>query len=193
MVWAGRTGRRAHVGDTARAVVRASKVPVLVVQDAGVIEAWVRGERALRVVVAAAFDDALPRLRDLVCQLRAVGAVDVVVAHTSFPPEESRRLGGPPPAHLIENDPAVEALVRSELATLFRDLPGAGSVAVHITVGVGRTDGHIFQAAVEAVADVVVVGSHHREGLDRLWHGVAPSDGLLRLARCNVLVVPSPG
>ncbi len=192
VVWAGQAaGHQRGIGTTARAIADATDGPVLLVQDADVLAQWLSGARTLRVVVAAAFDDALPALRDMVCQLRGVGAVDVVVVHTSFPRDESRRLGGPPPAHLIENDLAVETLVRSELATQFRDLPGEGTLTVLITPGLGRTDSHIFHAAADVSADVVVIGSHRRQGLDRLRHG-ATDAGLLRLARGNVLVVPSP-
>ncbi len=183
------SGRRAYSGRVARDIVRHAKSAVLVLHDCAVLERWMAHRTTLRVFAGVAFDDALPALRAWLVQLRRIGPVDVVIGHVSFPPEEARRLGGPPPAHFIENDPAVQTLVRSELATIFNDLPGEGSVEVRVTAGLGKTDGHLWNAAAEARADLVVLGAHQRSGLARLLHG-SSEQGLLRLASTNLLVVP---
>lgn len=174
-----------------RALVRSSPAPVLVVHDTAVLDSWLRGERPLVVAVAAAFDDALPGLIAMVRVLRSVGACDVVVVHTSFPPDEAKRLGADPPAHIVENDLPVQTLVGSDLAKAFKDLPGEGSVRVIVEPAIGRFDAHIDRAARDVSADLVVIGSHQRHGLDRLVHG-ATDDGVLDLSSVSVLVVPQP-
>lgn len=185
------TGRRPHSGRLATALAQSTSTPLLVLHDSEVMHLWLHEERRLRVFVAVAFDDVASALRAVVAELRGVGPVDVVVGHVSFPPDEHRRLGAGPPQHLIENDPAVNALVRSELAKAWNDLPGAGTVEVRVTAGLGRTDAHLNAAAIAAEADLVVVGAHRRHGLDRVLHGAA-DQGLLRLSRQNVLLVPAP-
>lgn len=184
-------GGRPRSGRLARALVGSCTAPVLIVHDATVLERWLRGGRPLRALVAVTFDDAPPALRATVADLRRAGAVDVIVDHVSFPPEEHQRLGAGPPAHLIENDPAVEAMVRAELWEQWKDLPGDGLVSVRVTNGLGRVDAHIHSAAVDAGADVIVIAGHQRHGLERLLHGAADK-GVLSLAHTNVLVVPVP-
>jgi nucleotide-binding universal stress UspA family protein len=55
--------------------------------------------------------------------------------------------------------------------------------------GWGRLDSHLAQLAEEKQADLLVVGSHHRNFLEHVWHG-SVSRNVLHEATCNVLCVP---
>jgi nucleotide-binding universal stress UspA family protein len=188
----GIAGPRRRISRGVRGLVRASPSPVLVLQGTAVIDSWLRGERPLVVAVAAAFDDKLHHLVNMARVLRGVGPCDLVVIHISFPPAEAERLHAPQPAHIVENDTPVQTLVGSDLAKIFGDLPGAGSVRVIVQPVIGRDDAYIDHVARDAKADLVVIGSHQRQGLDRLIHG-ATDDGVLELSAADVLVVPLRG
>lgn len=188
----GVAGPKRRISRGVRGLVRVSPSPVLVLQGTAVIDSWLRGERTLVVAVAAAFDDKLHHLVEMVRVLRRVGACDIVVIHTSFPPAEAERLHAPPPAHVVENDTPVQTLVGSDLAKIFSDLPGVGAVRVVVQPVIGRDDAYIDHAARDAKADLIVIGSHQRHGLDRLIHG-STDDGVLELSSADVLVVPLHG
>jgi nucleotide-binding universal stress UspA family protein len=58
-----------------------------------------------------------------------------------------------------------------------------------VTPGWGRIDSHLAQLAHEKQADLLVVGSHHRNLAERVWHG-SVSRNAIHEADCNVLCVP---
>lgn len=68
----------------------------------------------------------------------------------------------------------------------------AAGVPVETTVGVGRTHERILAAAGEHDADVIVIGTHGRGGVERFVLG-SVAEKVLRLADRPVLVVPSAG
>jgi nucleotide-binding universal stress UspA family protein len=68
------------------------------------------------------------------------------------------------------------------------ELPFPPRVESHATID---TPAHgIAQLASDLAADLVVVGTHNRRGLDRLLLG-SVAEGTVRYARCPVLVIPA--
>lgn len=58
-------------------------------------------------------------------------------------------------------------------------------------ISVGKPSTEIVKAAVEWPADLIVIGSHGRSGLDRLLSG-SVAEEVMRHASCDVLIVRSP-
>jgi nucleotide-binding universal stress UspA family protein len=164
--------------------------PVLVVRNKTPLDAWIDGKRPLRVLLATAPDHSGAAGRALVGELRKVGTVDVVAVQVSFPPEDRRRLGlqhGLGSA--IENDAPTERALLDELKRTVGDLPGQGEVRFLVKPTLEHVDDALLDVAASEAIDLIVVGSHHRTGLSRLWHG-SVAEGVVRHARTNVMVAP---
>jgi nucleotide-binding universal stress UspA family protein len=65
--------------------------------------------------------------------------------------------------------------------------PGQPPVRVRLEAGVGRIADHLVALAADEKVDMLVVGTHHRRGLGKLWSVAHHS---LRLARMSVAIVP---
>jgi nucleotide-binding universal stress UspA family protein len=86
-----------------------------------------------------------------------------------------------------EDDADARAVVETAVRRLdSAGVPASGEVIHAVEGDIGRT---IVQTATAAGADLVVLGPHHRRGLDA-WVGGSVSDDVVRLAtRINVLLV----
>jgi nucleotide-binding universal stress UspA family protein len=189
--------RRAPVPER---LAQQARAPVLTVRrDGESLADWARGRRRLAVLVGV--DDS-PTARAAVAwvhELRRVGPCDVVAATVCSPVEERERLGIHTPVHLELLDPVVrrmevldpqvERVLLRELGERVGELPGEGAVELHLEPGFGRPADHLLHVAHERGVDLVVVGTHQREGLARLWHG-SVSAGVLRHAGQSVACVP---
>lgn len=127
-------------------------------------------------MVAAAFDDALPRLRETIGMLLTIGACHVTVVHRSWPLGE----------HPLDVD---DARAGDALFDEFAGMAGAGVLQVVVSPRIELIEKYLDRVATDVHADLIVIGSHHREGLDRLIHRDA-EDAVLRRTSANVLVVP---
>jgi len=176
------------LGSVSEQLAEADPVPTLVVRTAAPFEAWARGERPLKVFVATDFasvsDAALRWVRDL----RDLGPCDIVVAHVDRPREECDRLGIVPSA--MENPPIVERVLERDLREKVRAQLGEESVRFVIKPALGRLDVRIIALAVEAQADLIVVGTHQRHGLGRVGHS-SVSRAILREAPMSVACIPA--
>jgi nucleotide-binding universal stress UspA family protein len=178
------------VGGTVDRLAQALGVPLLVVRDAAPLEAWARGERPLRVVLGV--DRSLPfeAAREWVRTLRRWGPVEVVGGRVYWPEEEAHRLGLTPPPAFGEILPELQQALERETALLMAPLASEDGKGVRIVTeaGVGRIADHLVELASREKADLLVVGTHHRRALGRLW---SVSHHALRLARMSVACVPS--
>ncbi len=177
-----------------------SLVPVLVVRGEGrSLTEWALGHRHL-VVLAGVDDSSTGRAAAAwLHELRRIGPCDVVVANVCSPAEERQRLGIHTPAHvaLLEPavrrmevlDPQVERVLLREMRERVGELPGEGSVELLLEPGFGRPADHLLHVAKAREVDLVVVGTHQRAGLSRLWHG-SVSANVLRHAEQSVACVP---
>lgn len=184
-----RLAERVFVGSVAVRTARGSPVPVLVVRGAEPFAAWLDGSRALRVVVG--FErgaSALNALRWAV-DLKGLGSVDLTVVEVVVPGIENRRIQVSGPGIGFELHPEAETQLLEELRLAVTSLIGDLPARLIIKPGLGRRDIHLVQAAEAAQADLVVVGSHQREGFQRWWHG-SVSSGVLHAAPMSVAVVP---
>jgi nucleotide-binding universal stress UspA family protein len=187
-------GRRAParwlLGSVAERTAQTSPVPVLVVRDASPFLAWTEGKRRLRVMVAADFSSSADAAIRWVAELRAIGPCDVVVAYSSWPPAERRRLGTGVRRTVFENDPEIDVLLRQDLERKIGRLPGEGEVRVRVESSLGHVSGHLVEMSGEEGVDLLVVGAHQRRGAGHLWQR-SVSRGLLRAAAMSVACVPA--
>lgn len=85
--------------------------------------------------------------------------------------------------------PEIDEPLVCDLRAWAGDLPGEGETTFTVSPGRGRVDVHLARLAAEAKADLLVVGTHQRAGVARLWQG-SVSRGVLHHAACNVACVP---
>jgi len=186
-----RTIDRWVLGSCADATAREASVPVLVVRAAEPFVEWLVKEQPLKVVVGVEAGPSSDRGLAWAGALRRIGPIDLVLARLVVPGEENRRLGIAGPGMGIALLPETEARLLEELRARQRLLLGDSDVAVGLKVipALGRLDRHLVTAAEELGADLIVVGSRHREGFRRWWHG-SVSGGVLGAAPMSVAVVP---
>jgi nucleotide-binding universal stress UspA family protein len=177
------------MGGTVDRLAQTLEVPLLVAREVEPLEAWARGERPLKVMVGV--DRSLPfeAARDWVKRLRKLGPVEVVGGRVFWAHEESERLGLENPLGFGEVTPQVREALEREAATLVEPLAEEGKpVRVRVEVGVGRIADHLVALAAEEKVDLLVVGTHQRKALGKLW---SVSHHALRLAKMSVVSVPT--
>lgn len=123
-----------------------------------------------------------------IAALREAGPCSVTVVYTAgLPDVHSAQPGAAAGAHAPAVQRALERDVRERAATLL------GSAAAGLDVRVqprrGRADSVLVDLARETEADLVVTGTHQRQGLSRLWHA-SISRGVLYHAPMSVACVP---
>jgi len=179
------------LGSVAERTAESSPVPTLVVRDAAPFEAWVQGERALKVFVGADFTASSDAALRWVAELRELGPIEVVAGYVDWPPEEAARLGLSGPLGVRGNLPAMQNVLERDLQEKVTRLLGSENVRVAVRGNWGRADIPLVEMALEAQADLVVIGTHQWHGLDRLRHG-SVSRGVLHHAPMSVACVPTP-
>ena len=186
-----RKSARWLLGSVAERTAESAAVPTLVVRDAAPFEAWARGERALKVFVGADFSASSDAALRWVAELRQCGPCEFVAGYADWPPEEAARLGVSGQPGLLENPPALQGVLERDLQEKVTRLLGKENVRVEVRGNWGRADAPLVEMAIEAQADLIVVGTHQWHGLDRLRHG-SVSRGILHHAPMSVACVPTP-
>lgn len=185
------TEQRWLMGSVAERVAQCSPVPVLVVRQAERLLAWLRGERAFRVMVGVDRGAPCRAALDFAASLRGFGPVDLLLTQIVWPMTEYSRYGVPPPVPVDRLRPELEELLLRDLKAWVGDVPGAGALQLFVRPGLGRVDAHLDCAAREADVDLVVVGTGQRSAVARLWQA-SVSRGVLHAASTNVASVPRP-
>ncbi len=166
-----------------------SAIPVLVIREGESFEAWAHGA-AMRVMVAV--DETLSSASAIrwVEKLRRVAPLDVVLGHVYYPDIAAIEYGLQEPISMFTPDPRIEALVERDLSRRMPSLEGQGEVRYRARLGLGRTGDHLVELAEAEGCALLVVGSHHRQGVSRLWSAAAAA---LHVSRMSVAVVPPDG
>ena len=177
------------LGSIAERTAEMAPVPTLIVRQAAALEQWLRGKRSLRVFLGFDFTVTAEAAADWVREIRTVGPCEVTVGHLNWPPGDERRFGvlDRPPAS--GNSPRVQELLTRQVADRVQATLGEEQVEVRVEQHAGRADLALVAMAVEARSDLIVVGTHQRHGLARLWSG-SVSRGVLSEAPVAVAVVP---
>lgn len=177
------------LGSVSERVAEASRVPTLVVRNAAPIQAWTAGKRPLRIMVASDLTPTSDAALQMVHALEAIGPCEIIVAYVDSPLEERVRLGIKGPTSLTSNDPEVQSVIERDLNRHTLSVLGHERFKLHVEPNLGRPDFALAQIAEKEKADLIITGTHQRQGAARLWH-MSFSRGLLHCARTNVLCVP---
>lgn len=179
----------ARLGGTSERLASTNEVPVLVVRDPEAFLGWA-SQRPMRVLLGIDDSEASASAVRWVEHLRALAPVDVVIGRVYYPDEAQRRYGLSRHGSYTSPDPALEALIERDLKRGVPRLAGKGEVFFRARLGVGRVADHLIELAEAERCDLVVVGTHGRAGLARMW---SVSAAALHLARMAVCVVPPDG
>ncbi|AFE07096.1 universal stress family protein [Corallococcus coralloides DSM 2259] len=176
------------LGGTVDRMAQALTVPFLVVRESEALEAWARGERPLRVMVGLDRSRPYEVARDWVKALSRFGPLEVVGGRIFWVSEEAKRLGLVHPRSYKDVSLDLREVLEREADSLLEPLrmPGV-TVRARLEPGLGRVADHLVALAEEEHVDVLVVGTHHRKALARLW---SVSQHARRLASMSVVSVP---
>jgi len=177
------------LGGTSERLATGTDIPVLVVREPDSMTAWAQG-KGLRVILG--FDDSEASMSALrwVEALRRLAPVDVVLARVYYQDEAHRQYGLSKRFSYTDADPRVESLIERDLKAQVPTLEGSGEVLYRAKLAVGRVADHLLELAEAERCQVVVVGTHGRQGLARMW---SVSAAALHLSRMSVAVVPPDG
>jgi nucleotide-binding universal stress UspA family protein len=184
----GQRAPRWRIGSVVDRVVQASRCPVLVLKAPQPIEAWAKGERSLRLLLGLNFSTPSDAAVAMVRRLRALGPCEVMAAHHYWGADAHARYGVPASAE-VDVTPEAEQALRRDLTARMGNMPGSGSVWVHLEPGLGRPSEALVHLARKEAVDLVVVGTHQRSGASKWWHG-SVSQHVLHDAPTSVLCVP---
>jgi nucleotide-binding universal stress UspA family protein len=177
------------LGGTVDRLAQSLEVPLLVAREVLALEAWARGERPLKVMLGV--DRSLPfeAARDWVKGLCKLGPVELVGGRVFWVLEEAQRLGLEHPAGFGEVTPELRQALEKEVAALVEPLARhCKPVQVRLELGLGRIADHLVALAEKEQVDLLVVGTHHRRAMAKLW---SVSHHARRLATMSVVCVPS--
>jgi nucleotide-binding universal stress UspA family protein len=181
-----------RLGGTAARLGRASPVPVLVLRGESIraIDAWAQGARPLRVLCATDLGPIAGVALRWAATLTSVGPLELVAGYVYWPPQEYGRHGVRGPMPLVGGNPRLEELLARDVRAHAESHVAGTPIEVRVVPGFGRTVDHVVALAGEERADLVVVGTHQREGMGRLWYG-SVSYGVLDIAPMSVACVPA--
>lgn len=175
------------VGKTADRLAQQSQVPTLIVRAAEPFMNWMKGQSPLRIVVGLDFNLISEDAWTWAQALARVGPVEITGVHVYWPPGEFHRLGLTGLRSYVDADPEVDRVLRGKLEERFQK--SGPHAEFRIEPGIGRTSDHLLSVASQVNADLVVVGSHQRNAIERLWEG-SVSRGVLHDAQCAVAFIP---
>jgi nucleotide-binding universal stress UspA family protein len=181
------SGRR--IGIHSERVAQRCGVAVLVVRDASAFRSWSLPEasgRALRIVLGAEPSFGTECAARELASLCALGPCDVTAVRLFWPPNEFHRLGFSGARSYVEIDPRVTQVLAAEVRGL---LPAATDYKLRVEPHLGNLGERLAAIATEEKADLIVVGSHDRNVLERIWEG-STSHATLHNAHTAVLCVP---
>jgi len=182
----GRSGlSRALLGSVAAAVVRAVRVPVLLLRGQSPWKPWTTGKILVPLDGSEVSEGILPVAE------RLAGPRDLTISLLRV----IEPLPPPAVAEMAVNVDELMAIERKEaqeyLAKVAEPLSDKG-VRVEWTVNAGRSAGTIAAFASEARVDLIAMATHGRSGLGRLLFG-SVAEEVLRSAPVPVLLFRAPG
>ncbi len=175
-------------GGTLDRLAQRTSWPLLVVRDAVPFEAWAAGQRPLKVLLGVDRSTPTEAAEAWLQQLRQLGPMTLIAGHVFWPADEYERLGLPRPMGFMQLTPELQRALENEVADLVRPLRPDEPVQVRLEPALGRAADPLVELAEREGVDLLVVGTHHRRGVSRLW---SVSHHAPRLAPMSVAVVPA--
>jgi nucleotide-binding universal stress UspA family protein len=180
------------LGSVAERVSQIAANPVLVVRDDERLAAWARGEHTLELMVGVELTEGALQALRFALQLAELSSTKLTVAEIAWPASEQPNPDAATPMPLDRLEPALERELLARLHAWAAPVLGTAQVEWVVSPGFGRVDSHLTQLAAARNADLLVVGTHQRSTVARLWLG-SVSRGVLHGAAMSVACVPKPG
>ncbi|MCE7870914.1 universal stress protein [bacterium CPR1] len=158
------------LGSTAERVVRSCPVPSLVVRKPERLDCWLKGQRPLKVMLAVSPDGSVLGALKWLESLERVGPIESFAVRVS---------GG---ANLDER------WLEEETGRL-QACTGLPRAECQVEVAQWPVEEHLISLAEREQVDLIVMGTHLRSGLERLWKG-SVSMAVLQRAPMSVACVP---
>lgn len=181
--------RRLLVGSVAERVAETSPIPTLVVRPGGKLNAWLRGEQTLKVLVGYDFSAASDAALQWLNGVQSLGPCEINVVHVNWPPDEAHRLGYHGALPLTENPKEIQNFLERDLREHVAMLLAPEKVSITVEPGWGHPAGYLFELAHRQGVDLMVLGTHRRHGWSRLKFG-SVSRTVLHNVGATVAVVP---
>ena len=181
--------RRLLIGSVAERTAGTSPIPTLVVRPASRLGSWAKGKQSLKVLVGYDFSAAGDAALRWVNAIQTIGSCKINVLHIDWPPEEAKRAGYHGPLPLTKNPARLQNFIERDLSERVAMILPPKNVTLTVEPGWGRTEAYLFEKAHRWGADLVIIGTHRRHGLDRLRFG-SVSRSVLHHATVSVAVVP---
>ncbi len=180
----------AKLGGTSERLAHGSELPVLVVREGDSFKDWAEG-KPFRVLLGIEESEASASALRWLAHLRSVGPLDVVVGRVYYAGDAHHHYGvGSRRFSYTDKDPMVESLIERDLKRMVPSLPGQGELFYRAQLGLGRVADHLLELAEAERCQLVVVGSHNRTGVGRMW---SVASATLHLARMGVALIPVDG
>jgi len=179
-----------RVGSVAERVLQRSDIPVLVVREAASIEQWLESSRPLRILLGVDLGQSARAALRWVEELRQIRPCDVRVVQVAWPIGEHARFGVKGPIELEGLRPELQTLLERDLRAWTGTVSGEGKISLTVKACWGRVDEQLALLAQEEAADLLVIGTHQRACMARVWQG-SISRGTVHRSSCNVACVPS--
>ena len=143
----------------------------------------------LKILVGYDFSAASDAALNWVNQLREIGKFQTTVLYSNWPPDEARRLGYEGPLPLAANPEEIQKNLEGDLKKRIARFLSKQKVTAIVEPGWGTPEGYLFEMASRQKVDLIVVGTHQRQGLGRVLLG-SVSRAVLHHAKMSVAVVP---
>jgi nucleotide-binding universal stress UspA family protein len=167
-------------------VVQMSKVPTLILRDAGSFESWLQRERALKILVGYDYSATAEAAIRWVGSLAAIAPCDITVAYVASPANERSRLGTPTPLSREYYSSSLRQFLEAEIKQNCGPMLGNGA-RVYVKADWGRPDSQLVEIAADSNVDLTVVGMSRRRGFARLG---SVARAVVHYAKTNVASVP---
>jgi len=161
--------QRLLLGSVAERVAETSPTPALIIRPGSKIANWLRGERKLKILVGHDFSRTADLAMGWASQLQVFGKVALHVVHVHAPNHKKH--------------------TEQELLDRASRIAGMQQAKVRLVTSWGNIQGALFEMATRHNIDLIVVGTHQRKTIERIWLG-SVSRGVLRHVNQSVAVVP---
>jgi nucleotide-binding universal stress UspA family protein len=173
-------------GSVTDQAIQMSSIPTLVVRDPGSFEAWLHGERALKVLVGYDFSAGSEAAIRWIRSLNEIAPCNITIAYVASPSNERSRLGIAPPLSPLYYPSALRKFLEEEIQRRCGGILG-NNARIFVKADWGRPDSQLMEMAEDRRTDLMVVGTSQRHGLARLG---SVARAVVHYAKMNVASVP---
>lgn len=177
------------VGSVAERTAQLATVPTLVVRQPKPLLAWASGKRKLRVFLGYDFSLSADAALHWVARLLERRPFALTAACVAWLPGETRRLGMGGEGTSEASASEIRELIERDLRVRCAEVLGKRKVDIRVSSSWGGEQEQLLREAAEHRADLIVVGTNQKRGMDRFWLG-SVSRHILHHATANVACVP---